>query len=80
MSRNGCIPFHPSYQIWLTCLFLIFDIIILKIGNRKSGSYKKMREKTVITNLLQSVTEVYYNVPQVLQSVTEVYYRVRQVL
>ena len=39
-----------------------------------------MREKTVIANLLQSVTEVYYNVSQVLQSVTEVYYKVRQVL
>ena len=39
-----------------------------------------MRQKTVITKLLQRVTEVYYKVHQVLQSVTEVYYRVRQVL
>ena len=29
-----------------------------------------MRQKTVITKLLQSVTEVYYKVRQVLQSVT----------
>ena len=29
-----------------------------------------MRHKTVITKLLQSVTEVYYKVRQVLQSVT----------
>ena len=27
-----------------------------------------MRQKTVITKLLQSVTEVYYKVPQVLQN------------
>ena len=39
-----------------------------------------MRQKTVITKLLQSVKEVYYKVRQVLQSVTEVYYRARQVL
>ena len=39
-----------------------------------------MRQKTVITKLLQSVTEVYYKVRQVLQSVTYCYYRVRQVL
>ena len=39
-----------------------------------------MRQKTVITKLLQSVTEVYYKVRQVLQSVTEVYYKVRQAL
>ena len=39
-----------------------------------------MRQKTVITKLLQRVTEVYYKVHQVLQSVTEVYYKVRQVL
>ena len=39
-----------------------------------------MRQKTVITKLLQSVTEVYYKVRQVLQSGTEVYYKVRQVL
>ena len=29
-----------------------------------------MRQKTIITKLLQSVTEVYYKVRQVLQSVT----------
>ena len=29
-----------------------------------------MRQKTIITKLLQSVTEVYYNLRQVLQSVT----------
>ena len=39
-----------------------------------------MTQKTVITNLLQIVTEVYYNVRLVLQSVTEVYYKVRQEL
>ena len=39
-----------------------------------------MRQKTVITKLLQSVREVYYNVRQVLQSVTDCYYKVRQVL
>ena len=39
-----------------------------------------MRQKTVITNLLQSVTEVYYKVCQVLQSVKDCYYKVRQVL
>ena len=35
-----------------------------------------MRQKTVITKLLQSVTEVYYKVRQLLQS----YYKVRQLL
>ena len=39
-----------------------------------------MRQKTVITKLLESVTEVYYKVCQVLQSVTEVYFKVPQVL
>ena len=31
---------------------------------------KNMRQKTVITKLLQSVTEVYYKVRQVFQSAT----------
>ena len=39
-----------------------------------------MRQKTIITKLLQSVTEVYYKVRQVLQSVTDCYYKVRQAL
>ena len=39
-----------------------------------------MRQKTVITNLLQRVREVYYKVHQVLQSMAEVYYKVIQVL
>ena len=39
-----------------------------------------MRQKTVITKLLQSVAEDYYKVRQVLQSVTGYYYKVRQVL
>ena len=39
-----------------------------------------MRQKTVITKLLQSVTEVYYKVRQVLQSVTGCYYKVHLVL
>ena len=39
-----------------------------------------MRQKTVITRLLQSVTEVYCKMRQVLQSVTGCYYKVRQVL
>ena len=38
-----------------------------------------MRKKTVIKNLLQSVTEVYYKIRQILESVTEVYYKVHQV-
>ena len=38
-----------------------------------------MRQKTIITKLLQSVTEVYCKVRQVLQSVTDCYYKVRQV-
>ena len=39
-----------------------------------------MREKIVITKLLQSVTKVYYKVCQVLQSVTKVYCKVCHVL
>ena len=39
-----------------------------------------MRQKIVITKLLQSVTQVYYKVSQVLQSVTDCYYKVCQVL
>ena len=45
-----------------------------------------MRQKTVIKNLLQSITEVYYKVHQVLQSTSGItkydrlYYKVRQVL
>ena len=39
-----------------------------------------MRQKTVITKLLKSITEVYYKVRQVLQSVTDCYYKVHQVL
>ena len=39
-----------------------------------------MRQKTVITKLLQSATEVYYKMRQVSQSVTEVYYKVCQIL
>ena len=35
-----------------------------------------MRQKTVITKLLESVTEVYYKVRQVLQSATDCYYKV----
>ena len=42
-----------------------------------------MRQKTVITKLLQSVTEVYYKVRQVLQSASGItkcdsYYKVRR--
>ena len=39
-----------------------------------------MRQKTVNTKLLESVTEFYYKVRQVLQSVTECYYKVLQLL
>ena len=39
-----------------------------------------MRQKTVITKLLQSETEVYYKVRQVLQSVKDCYYKVHLVL
>ena len=45
-----------------------------------------MRQKTVITKLLQRVTEVYYKVRQVLQSASDItkcdkfYYKVPQVL
>ena len=39
-----------------------------------------MRQKTVITKLLQSVTEVYHKVRQALQTVTDSYYKVRQLL
>ena len=39
-----------------------------------------MRQKTVITKLLQSVTDCYYKVRQVLQNVTGCYYKVRRVL
>ena len=39
-----------------------------------------MRQKIVITKLLQSVTQVYYKVCQVLQSVTDCYYKVCQIL
>ena len=80
MSPNSCMSLHPSYQIWFTCRFLNFDIIILKIGNTNSGSYQKMRQKTVITKLLRSVTEVYYKVRKVLQGMTDCYYKVHQVL
>ena len=52
----------------------------MKIGNTKSSSYQKMRQKTVNTKLLGSVTESCYKVRQVLQSVTDCYYKVRQVL
>ena len=39
-----------------------------------------MRQKTVITKLLQRVIEVYYKVRQVSQKMTDHYYKVRQVL
>ena len=39
-----------------------------------------MRQKTIITMLLQSVTDVCYKVRQVLQGVTGCYYNVSQVL
>ena len=39
-----------------------------------------MRQKAVITKLLQGVTEFYYKVRQVLQSVTDCYCKVRKVL
>ena len=39
-----------------------------------------MRQKTVITKLLQRVTEVYYKVRQVSQKMIDNYYKVRQVL
>lgn len=42
--------------------------------------YLKTRQKTVITKLLQSVSEAHYKVRQVLQNVTEFYYKVCQVL
>ena len=50
----------------------------MKICNTKSGSHFKIRQKTVITKLLQSVIEVYYKARQVLQSVIDCYYKVRQ--
>ena len=39
-----------------------------------------MRQTTVIKNLVQIATEVYYKVRQALQSVRDCYYKVRQVL
>ena len=39
-----------------------------------------MKQKTVITKLLQSVRGVYYKVRQVLQTVPDCFYKVRQVL
>ena len=42
----------------------------IKTGIKKWQSCYKMRQKTVIKNLLQSATEVYYKVLQILQSVT----------
>ena len=39
-----------------------------------------MRQKTVITKLLQSVTEVYNKVRPILHSGKECYYKVHQVL
>ena len=39
-----------------------------------------MRQKTIITNLLQSMPEVYYKGLQVLQSVTDCNYKVRRVI
>ena len=39
-----------------------------------------MRQRTVITKLLQSMIEVDGKVHQVLQSVTNCYYKMRQVL
>ena len=39
-----------------------------------------MRQTTVIKNLVQIATKVYYKVRQALQSVTDCYYKVRQVL
>ena len=65
ISPNGCMSFHPSHQIWLTCLFWNFDIIIKKIGNTKSGSLKNEIENSyyeVITkcdrSLLQSALDI----------------------
>ena len=56
---------------------------MLRIGNANSGNHSKMRQKTVITKLLQSVTEVYYKVCQILQSASGIakcdsYYKVRR--
>ena len=39
-----------------------------------------MRQKKIITNLLQSMPEVYYKGLQVLQSVTDCNYKVRRVI
>ena len=39
-----------------------------------------MRQKTIITKLLHSVTGVHYKVGQALQSVTDRYYKMCQVL
>ena len=39
-----------------------------------------MRQKIVITKLVQSVTEGYWKVRQVLQKVTDCYYKMRQAL
>ena len=62
MSPNGCIQFYPSY------FFETLAYNNIENCNGKSGSYQKLTQKTVITKLLQSVTEVYYKVRQVLQS------------
>ena len=48
-------------------------MMMWEIGITKCGSYYKIRQKTVIKKLVQSVTEVYYKVRQVLQSVTYFY-------
>ena len=51
-----------------------------KTGITKRDSYYKMRQTTIIKNLLQSVTEVSYKVRQVLQSIKkrDSYYKVRR--
>ena len=86
ISPNGCMPFNLSHQIWFACLFLNFDIIILKNGNTKS-LFKNETENSyykVITmcdkSLLQSVAEVCCKVRHILQSLTEGGYKVCQVL
>ena len=46
MSPKGCIQVHPSHQIRFTCLFLNFDIIILKIGNTNQAVIKNETENS----------------------------------
>ena len=67
MSSVGCVLFRCFHEIYFTYPFWDFGKLIWKLYITKWDGDYKMRQKTIMTKILQCIKKVNYKVPQVLQ-------------